>query len=278
MKRTGRISTIIAFLIAFSVCAHSSENADATPQTRLSDSEAQIWYLYHCGYAVKTSNHLLIFDYWNPTSDSGDMLAQGVIDPSEIKDMSVRVFVSHSHIDHWDTTVLGWQKEIPDIEYFFGWQAFDDIAYHYLPYPRGSYRDNGLEIYTVNSHHSGVPEVGFLVKVDGLVIFHGGDYQGRMSKNPDSNVSEDMNYLRDVAIPGDGGIDLLFLGAWAGDGNLEIIERLNPGALFPMHDGGEEENYLTFAHDCQERNIPNTVFCPQARGNSFVYQDGKIQD
>jgi len=33
----------------------------------------------------------------------------------------------------------------------------------------------GLEIATINSHHSGIPEVAWLIKADGLVVYHNGD-------------------------------------------------------------------------------------------------------
>lgn len=55
--------------------------------------------------------------------------------------------------------------------------AGDDSSHHYLVGPRAELKSGGLEIATINSHHSGVPEVAWLVKVDGIVLYHNGDCQ-----------------------------------------------------------------------------------------------------
>jgi L-ascorbate metabolism protein UlaG (beta-lactamase superfamily) len=257
----------------------SAQNID-DDSLELSKGDAQIWYLYHCGYAVKTANHLLVFDYWEPEKNKIEgSLAQGFVDPEEIKDLSVRVFVSHSHMDHWDKRVLKWQEVIPDIQYFFGWEAIDDQKSINLPFPMASYKDDELEIFTVNSHHSGVPEAAFLVRVDGLVIFHGGDYLGKMAKGAATNAPEDMIYLRKQAGLGDSQVDLMFLNAWVGGSNSINIEKLNPKAMFPMHVGGKEiVKNREFAQECIDAGITNPVYCPLSRGDSFLYQNGKIDE
>lgn len=40
----------------------------------------EFWYLYHSGVAVKTENHLLIFDYYLDAPQGGG-LADGVVNP-----------------------------------------------------------------------------------------------------------------------------------------------------------------------------------------------------
>jgi len=168
---------------------------------------AVVWYLGHCGFAVRTQNHLLIIDYQErrdgtePKARPGrPSLANGWIDPQEIKDLKVRVLVSHSHNDHYDSVILGWEKAIPDIVYYFGWKAAEDPAYNHLVGPRAELTSGGLEIATINSHHSGVPEVAWLVEVDGLVIYHNGDCQ------PDDPASS-YDFLRKKA----NHIDLAFV-------------------------------------------------------------------
>ena len=97
---------------------------------------AVIWYLGHCGFAVRTQNHLLIFDYQElrdgqqpKLRPSKPSLDNGWINPEEIKDLAVRVFVSHSHDDHFDRIVFEWKKTIPNIQYFFGWTSRTAIMY-----------------------------------------------------------------------------------------------------------------------------------------------------
>ena len=61
-------------------------------------------------------------------------------------------------------------QAVPDIAYFFGWKAAEDPSYHYLIGPRAELKSGGLDIVTINSHHSGGPEMAWLVKVERLVI------------------------------------------------------------------------------------------------------------
>ena len=112
----------------------------------LKAGEATVWYLGHCGFAVRTARHVLIFDYQERrdgpqprTRPAAPGLDRGWVDPAEIARDRVRVFVSHSHDDHFDPVIFAWRKAVPDIAYFFGWKAADDPAYHYLVGPRATH-------------------------------------------------------------------------------------------------------------------------------------------
>ena len=66
-----------------------------SPQ-ELADGEAQIWYLGHSGWAIQTKSRFLVFDYTVESEPAEPRsLANGHIDPQEIEDLSVVVFVSH---------------------------------------------------------------------------------------------------------------------------------------------------------------------------------------
>ncbi|MFC1558988.1 MBL fold metallo-hydrolase [Gemmatimonadota bacterium] len=237
-------------------------------------SDATIWYLGHCGYAIQTENHLLIFDYIELEEDVPARMGldRGFIDASQLKDLNVTVFVTHEHSDHFDEVILGWQEEIESIEYVFGWQAMDGPGYHNLPPPRKVLNLGDMWIWTVNSHHSGVPEAAFLVQVDGLTIYHGGDYQGRMGRNAPSNVDADMASLNEITDE----VDLLFIGAWTGEPYMKTIRALNPRAIFPMHSRNREEEYRQFATDLAELGVEVPVHCPAKRGDSFVFDGGAL--
>ena len=57
---------------------------------KLESDQAFIWYLYHSGWAVKTRNYLLIFDYTEPSErPTKRSLDSGSIDPAEIGDQNV---------------------------------------------------------------------------------------------------------------------------------------------------------------------------------------------
>lgn len=268
------LNSIVAglILLAMPMCRPTSES---DPEEKQSETrEVTVWYLGHCGYAVKTPNHLLIFDYIELEEEPGERgLNKGFVDPKEIKDLEVSVFVTHSHVDHYDEVIFGWEKEIKNISYIFGWKAKDDPKYQYLEGPRAEMKLDDMEIYTVNSHHSHVPEVAYLVKVDDLVIYHGGDYQGKMGRNAPSNVKDDMEYLKTKAGPP----DLFFIGAWTGEPYMQSIESLDPKVIFPMHDRKREEKYKQFASDLKELGVACPVICPEKRGNRFVFRNGEIQ-
>jgi L-ascorbate metabolism protein UlaG (beta-lactamase superfamily) len=240
---------------------------------------ASIWYLGHCGFAVRTSNHLLIFDYQElrdgqqPKSRPPKMsLGNGWINPEEIKNLSVRVFVSHSHNDHYDPVVLEWRKAVPDIEYFFGWKAADDTSFHYLVGPRAEYKCGGLEIATINSHHSGVPEVAWLVKVDGFVIYHNGDCQ------PGDPVSE-YEFLKTKAER----IDVAFLPPVHeerlkyGIQNLELFRKFSPRLVLPMHARAGDAMYRDFEKAWRSKVPGLSVAIPMKMGERFVCEPGRTE-
>ena len=249
---------------------------------RPSDSPAAgravIWYLGHCGYAIRTRNHLLVFDYQErrdgqlpkPRSDQPS-LAAGWIDPVEIKDLKVRVFVSHAHEDHFDPVIFTWKKVVADIICYFGWKASDDPSNNYLIGPRAVIRSGELEIATINSHHSGVPEVAWLVKVDGLVIYHNGDCQ------PDDprSAHDFLKTKTDV-------IDLAFVFPVYQEGlkytiqNLDFFGKFKVRAAFPMHAQAGDAMYLGFQKAFQARFPSVPIHVPMKMGHRFVFEKGKI--
>ncbi|HSA94846.1 MAG TPA: MBL fold metallo-hydrolase [Acidobacteriota bacterium] len=235
--------------------------------------QATVWYLGHCGYAVRTANFLLIFDYQEkrdgpqlktkPVRPSFD---SGWIDPAEIKDLKVRVFVSHSHDDHFDPVIFGWKATVADIAYYFGWKASDDPAYHYLIGPRAELESGGLRISTINSHHSGVPEVAWLVEADGLVIYHNGDCL------PDDPAAE-HDFLRKKTDH----VDLAFVFPVINEGERYTIQerdffkKFRIGAAFPMHAPAGSAMYLDFQKDFQARFPGLVIHAPMRIGERFDY-------
>ena len=254
----------------------SSTSSSIRPllQKSLRNGEAYVWYLLHCGYAVKTRTKLLIFDYVRSTRDFPDTisvqsLATGRINPSEIRDLDVYVFVSHNHEDHYDPVILDWQEEVDSLTYIFGWQATDDTSHHHLVGPRASLRIGDMDVYTINCR-SGVPEVAYLIKTDGLTIFFQGDYR--------SDSIADIDYLLNKCDT----VDMAFLGAHSrrwGDASARIVrimERLRPRVVFPMHYGGKEETYQLFALECANLSSISVVKPPKKPGDFFYYQRGVV--
>ncbi len=136
---------------------------------------AEVWYLYHSGFAVKTPNHFLIFDYYNDTPFGRERgLAGGVIDPEEIRFQNVLAFSSHRHGDHFSPKIFAWEKTVKNISYILSY----DIRSMKMPSsalsvsPGKNYSAHGAQIKVLRSTDEGV---AFLVEVDGLTVYHTGD-------------------------------------------------------------------------------------------------------
>jgi len=142
---------------------------------------------------------------------------------------------------------------------------------HSFPGPRTEYRSSGLEIFTVNSQHSGVAESAWLVKIDGLVIYHNGDCR------PD-DPSAAYDYLRTKTDR----IDLAFVfpvvdrGLKYGVQNRVVFTTFRVGAAFPMHATAGDEMYLAF-QKVYRAEFPAVDFrFPMRMGQRFTYAGGRI--
>ena len=261
------LAVLVASAMAISASASPAEDSSdltAALTAPLNADEAVVWYLLHCGFAVKTQSKLLIFDYIHkrlraPEDTTPASLSNGRINPAEIADLDVYVFVSHEHTDHFDETIFNWRDSIPNITYFFGWDASNNPPDHTMIGPRAVYTDDNIEVYTINSHHSGVPEVAYLVKTDSLVIYHGGDYN--------QDYEADIPYLKQFAPK----VDIAMLDDWCGGPIAAVLEQLSPGLVFPQHFGGDEASPRKIPACVEEQNLPIRVESPQHRGERFNY-------
>ena len=132
--------------------------------------EAKIRYLYNSGFTVQTDHHFFIFDYYLDTPN-GCGLNKGVINPDEIKDLDVVVFVSHRHPDHFNRRIFSWRKSIEQIRYVIS----DDIKTDedaLMVHPGQVYDMGDINVRVLQSTDVGS---AFLLKADGLCIYHAGD-------------------------------------------------------------------------------------------------------
>lgn len=255
------------------------ENFGMSPhiKKKLKSGEAAVWYLGQSGWAIKTKNKLLIFDYhvFGPQADE-PWLVNGHINPEEIKDQDVYVFVTHEHEDHFSPVIFDWKKSIDGIEYILGF-APEKASEAVVLLPRETKMVDDMEISTIASTDAGV---GFLVNVDGLTIFHAGDHACK-EKDIKEPYTDEIDYLADKS----DGVDLAFLpitGCGFKDpeavknGILYTLERLKPGVMFPMHVLGFEYQYEEFARNA-EKNTKIKFACAENKGDFFLYAKGKIK-
>ncbi len=238
----------------------------------LADGEAVVWYLGHSSWAVTTQNHLLIFDYVPFGRHSDDpALANGLINPDEIKGRKVVVFATHAHSDHYDSAIFDWRETIADIQYVIGFEPDNVTGFEYIP-PRGKRTLGDLTVSTIPANDGGE---GFVVQVDGLVIFHGADHANN-DMSIAKSFSDEIDYIAQSGVQ----VDLAFMGITGCSlgrppevkaGVVYAIEKLAPKALFPQHSLGQEHRYQEFADEVAERNFPTKINCAVNRGDRFFY-------
>ncbi|MEN8154770.1 MAG: ankyrin repeat domain-containing protein [Acidobacteriota bacterium] len=248
-------------------------------QKELDSGLAVIWYLGHSGWAIKTKENLLIFDYWKggPVSDTPSLL-NGAISPEEIKDLKVSVFVTHSHSDHYMPDIFKWKESINKIDYFMGFEPEGKSGFKYLP-PGKTFKLNGMEITTIKSTDLGV---AFFVKVDGVDIFHSGDHANK-KRDLSGPFRKEIDFLADKGFSPD-----IFFAPVSGcnfrdkvslkKGVYYTIKKLKAKTVFPMH-GGENGglNYLKFAKQAKKDGVKTPFYSPLAVGDYFVYKGGKVK-
>lgn len=253
-----------AILAGLAAPAAATEYAEAE---RLLDGGARavVWYLGHSGWAVRTKSHLLVFDYWEYRDrPAGGGMAAGFIDPEEIAEARVRVFVSHRHSDHYDAVIHTWKEHVKDIKYVFGWAPEEikpEVAF-------GTERETVAigEMSVANVHHAfdGLPESAFLVSADGVVIYHAGDHGHRAGlDNP--TYKSNLDYLASLHER----VDLAFVPVFGGED--AAIDKLAPRVAVPMHSRFHDAHYAEFERRAGSRHPGVRVFAAAQPGDSFVY-------
>jgi ankyrin repeat protein/L-ascorbate metabolism protein UlaG (beta-lactamase superfamily) len=237
----------------------------------LTAGNAVVWYLGHSGWAVKTQNHLLIFDYWkNDASPDEPALANGTINPLEVRDLNVTVFASHAHNDHYMPEIFAWRKAIPKITYIMGFKP--DNAEGYIQLPNREKRElNDLEILPIESNDSGQ---GYFIRVDGVNIFHPGDHANRQ-RDFSGPFKKEIDFLADQGLKA----DILFLpvsGCGFGDivsvkkGDYYTMDRLSARSVFPMHAAGNEIRYREFAKEAKNAGYEIPICAAEFPGDHFL--------
>jgi len=243
----------------------------------LNEKEATVWFLGHGGWAIKTRNHFMIFDYFiNPreAAPPDSSLASGYILPKELKGEKVTVFCSHSHFDHYSKDIFKWKATIPDIQYVFCFNPPDATGeYTYIPIHDQKIID-GIKISTIRSTDL---DGGFLLEVDGLVIFQPGDLANRQDGLMKA-FTDEIDLIASKGLK----IDMAFApirGCGLGQppqvklGVEYILDKLQPGLLIPMHAGSSTEIYKTFADEITKEKPNQKVQAVVNKGDHFSYKN-----
>ena len=185
----------------------------------------KVTYCRHSGFAVRTENHLLVFDY----------LGEGIKRPEP--DERAVAFVSHAHGDHFHPSVTEWMEE--------GRAALvtgHDVEAGGIRLSPGE--KTVIDGVTVEAFGSTDEGVSFLVNADGMKIFHAGDLNFWHWRNePDEAWIREAEEAFEAVLDTLRGkeIDLAFfpvdprMGEGHEEGAMRFIEALRPKIFIPMH-------------------------------------------
>jgi len=246
----------------------------------LEEKEAVIWHLGHSGWAIKTQNHMMIFDYFlHPEQPAPEQasLAGGYIVPEQLREMNIDVFVSHGHGDHYHDNIFNWKDTIQNINYIMGFRPRGIEDEYVLINPREEKTVNDIKITTLRSTDAGV---AFLLEVDGLTIYHAGDHANGHVELTGAYPAE-MDWLAEKVQ----NIDIAFMGITGcslGDpesvreGIYYTLDKFNINTLFPMHGGDRFYSYKEFADEANAKDYTTKVYYPMNYGDRFVYKNRMI--
>jgi len=209
----------------------------------------KIWYLYHSGFAVQTSGHFFVFDYWRD-APKGAGLDRGVVDPAAIRDQNVVVFASHGHPDHFNRKVFEWKQTIPGVRFILS----DDMRPYDGAFMTGPGNKLDFPDFSVETLASNDEGVAFIVSADDLRIFHAGDlnwwhWEGEPDEDNDWMASSFKTEIDKLSKAPDGStlpaVDLAFIPvdprlemqyAWAID---HLMRTTDVKYVVPMHFGND---------------------------------------
>ena len=214
---------------------------------------AIVRYFYHSGFSIALRELLLVFDYWRGLDH--DIPEETEILEEQLKNYEqVIVFISHSHPDHLDPVVFGWNKA-GNVTYVAG----NDVT---LPVPGvvmnpGDEREiiPGVKVRAFDSTDAGV---SFLVDTQGWRFFHAGDlnfWHWRDESNYKEIEEAEAAFQAAMApiIALEGRMDLAFFPVDARQGNMfeaganYFIMSVKPRFLLPMHFWGRSDLMESFA-------------------------------
>ncbi|UCC72538.1 MAG: ankyrin repeat domain-containing protein [Gemmatimonadota bacterium] len=237
----------------------------------MAPGEAVAWYLNHRGWAVRTQNHMLVFDaeefgVKRPTQPS---LANGFITPAEIGRLDVISFYTTFHASPGE---LAYVHEIEDslasVTYVHNakesWRGSERVVY-VTPGEGCTIDDMGLVTIEVTQE---MTSLGYLCKLDGLVIY----YAGFRAENLD-RFKQDLEFLAQHTDR----IDIAFLPVAFSEGEGEtdfryFLERFRPRAVGLVDPSRREHMFGEVATTIAEWGIDAAVFAAANPGDAFVLE------
>jgi ankyrin repeat protein len=235
----------------------------------LADGEAVAWYLNHRGWAIKTSEHFLVFDAeeFGVTRPTDPALANGFLTPEEIGDQDVLALYTCYHgLVGEPAYIHEIEGSLKSITYVHqesdAWRGSDATIY-VSPHDQISAGD--VELVTVPVTEQ-MPSLGYLVKVDGLVIYYAGFRVEDGEKFP-----HEIDFLAKHTDR----VDLAFLqlvGPEEEDNEVrQFVQRFDPRAVLILSPSRQEDLFPEMAGRLRSWGFDGEIFTAALAGDEFVF-------
>lgn len=249
----------------------------------LAAGEAHLWYLGGLspgtGYAVKTKEHLLIFDPFLIDDSAEAGVANGHLNPQELAEQKLTLFLTRSL--RFRASVSDLAKRFPNADFVLGFAPSTadgvTIPVHRAARPHESFAVGEIQVHTVAAtgrHYiEGVQGVGYLAEVDGLKIFHAGLHAASGDAGEQAAYRREVDYLKDF-----GPIDIAILPIRGRHISIDyepylfLIDQLAPKAIYLIGDDLATAEHKQCLAVLRARDVP--VFYPEggiAVGERFHY-------
>lgn len=220
------------------------------------EKRCKVTYIKHSGVLVETKSCYLLFDYWEgdiPSLDSGKNLY---------------VFSSHLHHDHYNKEIFKLETSCLTVDYILStdiregsrdWKKAENVTF---VVPDEDRKIGELSVKTLLSTDEGV---AFLVKVDGLTIYHAGDlhwWYWPGDPEDDNMGRRKNNYLHEIKKLVGEDIDVSFVvldprqDFAGGYGMDEFLSHVKSRYVFPIH-FWENYDFINNYIDNTERKYPS---------------------
>ena len=221
-----------------------------------------VYYLGHSGFAVESSESLMVFDYWQTSAK----MLRPIFDQAQKKSF---IFSSHSHHDHYDRSIEEYKKDYSIEAHFVGWRT--DDPRHISVEPDNLLDVSGIKVFGLESNDDGL---AFFVEDKDIKVFHGGDLAGWEDETWESFTVSIDNLKNHEYKP-----DIAFLAVTTFSGVIQkrmvkaaeyLINTLKPSYFFPMHSNHREYLYKNFKE--QAFYGDQRIICPEYPGEKFMLE------
>lgn len=244
----------------------------------MKNERAKINYLYNSGFTVETENYLLIFDYYKDSVSKGEKcIKNGAIGDIDLKtSKQIIVFSSHSHFDHFNPVILSWKETRSDIQYVLSSDISLDKKDSNINMI-SAYEDLNIKDIYVKTFGSTDIGVSFLVKVDGISIFHSGDlnWWHWWDENEEFNSNMEKSFKEEIKNIKGNFVDIAFfpvdlrLKDYYSLGGEYFIKEIAPNLFIPMHFREDYKVTKQFKDKTKDRNTKIVEITH--RGEEIIY-------